>query len=190
MKYIAFIALACLAICGLSAAPAGAQDADVVTYQLKAARVAEIGPQPSTPRGLVWPTSQTATRGSYFGFRLVLGALYDPIAFPSDTWINIACMSQDPRVKWSSTFGSNSYVYVHAIIYEQNLDGSLNTDTAINTFDTTESDEGICNLAYGLDSSFIEIPRTFNAAVVTLLSGGGTGQYVEVVESVERMIVK
>ncbi len=79
-------------------------------------------------------------------------------------------------------------MYVHALIYELGTDGSLNTDTVISTAETTESDEGIYNLPHGVDTTFIEIPRTFAAAVISVFSVDREWQYVEVVENVERML--
>ena len=164
-----------------------AQSTDIATYQLKLDRAASAPPPQPMYRGLVMPTEQTAGR-PYFGFRLILGGAYEPSIFPDDTWINIACVAHDTRVKWDrEEFGSN-LIRVHALIYELDQDGSLNTDTVYSTVDTTESDEAICDLAYGADSSFIEIPRTFKAAVVSLFSVAGTRQYVEVVEIVERAL--
>ena len=173
-----------------------AQSADVLAYQLKralAAEVAEIdaslGITQPTISGIVMPSGQTATRPR-FGYRLILGGTYEPSAFPTETWINIACLSQDPRVAWDDDEFGSSLVYVHALIYELNADGSLDTTTRISTNDTSESDEGICDLEQGVDTSFIEIPRTFEAAVVSLFSVGRATQYIEVVENVERALAQ
>ena len=155
MKNILFVIVIAL---GLSPAMAAAQSSDVITYQRKAARQAEIGSQVERPRlqSLVLPSSQTDLR-AYFGYRLILGGVYYPSAFPTETWINVACLSHDPRVAWNTeTFGFD-LVRVHAIIYELNTDGSLNTNTKISTVDTEESDEAICDLSWGVDASFIEI---------------------------------
>ena len=172
-----------------------AQSADVLAYQLKRALTAEVaeidaslGITQPTISGIVMPSGQTTTR-SRFGYRLVLGGAYKPSAFPTETWINIACLSQDPRVAWDDEFGS-SLVYVHALIYELNADGSLNTNTKISTNDTSETDEAICDLEQGVDTSFIEIPRSFKAAVVSLFSVGRATQYIEVVENVERALAQ
>ena len=79
-------------------------------------------------------------------------------------------------------------VYVHAQVYELQADGSLNTATMINTADTTESDEGICDLSGGVDTSWIEVPRTFEPQYVTLSSVGLSTQHIEVTELVERAL--
>ena len=62
---------------------------------------------------------------------------------------------------WDASKFGFSLVRVHALIYELNSDGSLNSDTVISTVDTTPFDEAICDLSQGVDTSFIEIPRTF-----------------------------
>ena len=125
---------------------------------------------------LVRPSEQTTTHPR-FGYSLIVGARYDPSVFPSESWIYIGCISQDPRVKWDTSQFGFSLVRVHALIYELNDDGSLNSNTMISTVDTEASDEAICDLSQGVDTSFIEIPRTFNAAVVSLLSIGSSTQY-------------
>ena len=145
------------------------------------------GPPAPMIRGLVWPSEQTARR-PYFGFRLIVGAPYDPITSPRDTWIWVGCISADPRVAWNRDDYGSALVRVHALIYEMNRDGSLNTDTVISTAETTESDEAICDLENGVDTSFLEIPRNFDAAVVSLFSVPGRTQYVEVVEHIERTL--
>ena len=157
---------------------------------MKHALAMEAGPPELRFRGLVWPSNQTATR-EYFGFRIILGGLYEPTAFEDETWINVACVSQDPRVSFDSEEYGSRLMYVHALVYEMNDDGTLNTDTSISTADTEELDEGICDVSQGVDTTFIEIPpRTFEAAVVSLISVARTGQYVEVVENVERMLTR
>ena len=160
---------------------------DVLMFQAKNARLAEAGAPAPRIRMLVRPSEQTPTHPR-FGYSLIVGARYDPSVFPSESWIYIGCISQDPRVKWDTSQFGFSLVRVHALIYELNDDGSLNSNTMISTVDTEASDEAICDLSQGVDTSFIEIPRTFNAAVVSLLSIGSSTQYIEVTESIERAL--
>ena len=123
-----------------------------------------------------------------FGYKLIVGGLYNPITRPLETWINIACMSQDPRVAFDEEKFGFRLVRVHAVVYETRLDGSLNWDTPISTIDTSDSDEAICNLKGGVDTSFITIPRTFRPGFVALLSVGRDSQHIEVTENVERAL--
>ena len=172
------------------ASPAFAQDgsSDVLLLQHKRALIAEAG-APVTPRvnTIVSPSNQTDLRPR-FGYRLVVGAPYNPSIDPTTTWIWVACESTDPRVAYDQTKFGSPLVRVHALVYALNADGSINTASPINTVDTPESDEGICNLSYGVDTTFIEIPRSFNAQVVSLISVGSTIQYVEVTDLVERAL--
>ena len=174
----------------LTVASAGAQttqaEADRANADLKRARVAEAGPPELRMQGLVFPPT-TSTR-EHFGYSLIVGAPYEPSAFPRETWIWVGCMSADPRVKYEEQKFGFSLVRVHALIYELGSDGSLDTSNPLSTVDTDESDEAICDLENGIDSSFIEIPRSFKPAAVTLFSVGRSTQYIEVVETVERAL--
>ena len=163
-------------------------DMEILTSQLKSARVVTIGPPPpSRTNTIVFPPGGTDAQPR-FGYRLIMGGLYEPSAFPDETWITIACLSSDPRVVYDDAQFGFSLVRVHALVCELDADGSLNTETPRSTADTTESDEAICDLSRGVDASFIEIPRTFKAAAVTLFSVGRPNQYVEVTEHVERAL--
>jgi len=174
----------------LSATPAPAQTAaDVAERAVKEALAAEAGPSPLRVRSLVMPSFETR-RGDYLGFRLILGGLYYPAAYPDETWVSVACVSQDPRVPFDGARFGSSLVYVDAYAYEMNQDGTLDTWTMIDTAETYELDEGVCDLSYGVDTTFISIPRTFDVAVVSLWSVPGNQQYVEVVENVERMLTR
>ena len=171
--------------------PAFAQSGslDVLADQRKQTKLDEVGPPPSRINTVVLPPSQTGTQPR-FGYRLIVGGLYKPSSFPSETWIDIACLSADPRVAYDEDQFGFSLVRVHALVYELRADGSLNTETKISTADTSESDEAICDLSRGVDNSFIEIPRTFEAAVVSLFSVGRPTQHVEVAEIVERALAR
>jgi hypothetical protein len=118
-----------------------------------------------------------------------VGAVYEPGAFEDETWIWVACQSVDPRVVWDrKDHGSSSYVRIHALVYELDRNGDINFDDRISTVDTEESDEAICDLRNGIDTSYIEIPRDFEPAVVQLISVASSRQNAEVVENVERMV--
>ncbi len=119
---------------------------------------------------------------------MVVGAPYNPTFYPTKTWIYVACESTDPRVAYDDTKFGSPLVWVHALVYALNADGSINTVSPINTVNTFDLDEGLCNLSNGIATTFIEVPRSFNAQVVTLLSAGNTTQYVEVTHVVERAL--
>ena len=183
-------ALVVLAVIASSVQPAAAQtsNAELAARQLKDARLLDVDPAELPARNIVPPSRQTS-RVRYFGYRLILGGLYEPTIFEDETWIDVGCQSLDPRVSWDrDDHGSSSLVRVHAIVYELDRDGSLNTDTAISTVDTSALDEGVCDVSRGIDTTFIEIPRTFEAAVVSLFSVASRGQRAEVVENVERTL--
>ena len=183
-------ALVVLAVIASSVQPAAAQtsNAELAARQLKDARLLDVDPAELPARNIVPPSRQTS-RVQYFGYRLILGGLYEPTIFEDETWIDVGCQSLDPRVSWDrNDHGSSSLVRVHAIVYELDRDGSLNTDTAISTVDTSALDEGVCDVSRGIDTTFIEIPRTFEAAVVSLFSVASRGQRAEVVENVERTL--
>ncbi len=174
------------------ASPAFAQDgsSDVLLLQHKRALIAEAGePVPVTAgvNTVVPPSNQTDLRPR-FGYRLVVGAPYNPTFYPTKTWIWVACESTDPRIAYDDTKFGSPLVWVHALVYALNADGSINTVSPINTVNTFDLDEGLCNLSNGIATTFIEVPRSFNAQVVTLLSAGNTTQYVEVTHVVERAL--
>jgi hypothetical protein len=184
------IALTALLVAVASPAFAQVGSSDILAFQHKRALIAEAGPPDTdTPQidGLVTPSNQTAARPR-FGYRLIVGAPYNPTAFPSETWINVACVSTDSRVAYDETKFGSRLVYVHALVYETKADGSLNTATVINTVETTKSDEGICDVSRGVDTTWIEVPRTFPAQYMTLVSIGRSTQYIEVTELVERAL--
>ena len=190
VKMIATAFLHGLAAVALLAAPAAAQtDADLAQEQRKhaLARMIPLDMEPSVRR-LVPPSEQTLRR-EYFGYRLLLGARYEPSIHDDEDWITVACQSVDPRQPWEDdVHGSSALVRVHALIYELERDGSLDTDGRISTAETEALDEGICDLSRGIDTTFIDIPRNFDAAIISLYSVAGRRQYAEVVENVERTL--
>ena len=174
------------------ASPAFAQDgsSDVLLLQHKRALIAEAGePLPVTAgvNTVVPPSNQTDLKPR-FGYRLIVGAPYNPTIYPTKTWIWVACESTDPRVAYDDTKFGSPLVWVHALVYALNADGSINTVSPINTVNTFDLDEGLCNLSNGISTTYIEVPRSFNAQVVTLLSAGNATQYVEVTHVVERAL--
>lgn len=183
-------ALIITAVLASTAQSAAAQqsNAELSARQLKDARLLETGSPEPLVRNLVPPSMQTE-RTPLFGYRLILGAVYEPIAFEDETWIYVGCQSVDPRVAWDRRdHGSLSLVRIHALVYELDRNGDINFDDYISTIDTEESDEAICDLRNGIDTSFVEIPRDFEPAVVQLISVASSRQNAEVVENVERTV--
>ena len=59
------------------------------------------------------------------------------------------------------------------------------------TFDTEESDEGICSASFTVDSTFIELPRLIvgrRAAAVSLIAVPTSRQYIEASKLVYRVL--
>lgn len=148
----------------LSPALASAQNDDLARWQQKRDRATavETGPQ---VRALVPPGRSTSTR-DYLGFELHQGGVYEPSAFPTEAWLEIACIHDDLETPYSRAKHGSALIRVHAIVYNADL------DEIHNTIDTDASDEAICNLTSSVDTSFIELSLTDGraAAAVALLS--------------------
>ena len=174
----------------LLATPATAQtDADLAQAQRKHAQMLAMPQDIDVPMSRLVPPSQQTSRRPLFGFRLLLGARYEPTIYDDTDWIYIGCQSVDPRVPWEDDEYGFPLIRVHAVMYELDRQGNLDIDGSISTAETEESDEAICDLSQGLDTSFIDVPRDFDAAVVSLFAVAGRRQYAEVVENVEREVI-
>ena len=165
-----------------SAAAQNASD-EILHRQIKDGSADGVGA--STPRGFVVPPR---TDGEHYGYRVELAGVYKPTSasFSNETWIYVTCTRADPRVAWDRKFGS-SRIRVHAFVYDLDADGDLRQ--RLNTADTRAVDEAVCNLAFPVDTSFIEVPRSWDVAAVSLFSfpPGGT-QKVEAVSVTDRSI--
>lgn len=78
-------------------------------------------------------------------------ALYEPIIDPAVTWVRLACFST-PGVSYPGSFG---LVYVDVVITHEDgqwLSGGFR--------DGEGNDRGICDVNQGIDTTFIEIPRS------------------------------
>ena len=167
--------------------PVAAQDLeDLARWQRKADRVAAVenltqGAPASM--NLIPPSGSTATR-SYFGVEVHQGGLYEPSIFPDETWLEIACIHNDLRVPYDRTRHGFGLLTVHAIVYDADLNSILNTN------DTTESDEAICDVASTVDTSFIELSRSLGsrAAAVAFIIVPRTGQYIEAAKVIYRIL--
>ena len=73
----------------------------------------------------------------------------EPSVYPDERWLNIACISEPGR----SYVGSNlSLLYVDVLLY---ANGELVWDTT-----TGDRERGICDINRGVDTTFVEVPRT------------------------------
>ncbi|MCY4602493.1 MAG: hypothetical protein OXF27_21525 [Acidobacteria bacterium] len=178
-------------VVALFASPALAQqsDAELAQFQQKHARVLSMPDDVPLRGSLLVPPSRQTERREYFGFRLLLGARYQPLIDDDTDWIFIGCQSVDPRVPWEDDYHGFYLIRVHALVFRLDKDGDLDTDNPYSTADTEESDEAICDLSRGIDTSFLEVPRDFDSAVVSLFAVASRRQYAEVVENVEREVI-
>ena len=167
----------------LTATPVfGQAAAETARYQAKADRIAAAQAELEI-RNLLPPGRSTATR-DYLGFELHQGGLYEPSIFPTETWLEIACIHADLETPYSRTAHGSSLLRIHAIVYDADL------DELHNTIDTTASDEAICNLSSSVDTSFVELPRATGrrAAAVAFIAVPGARQYVEPSKIIYRVL--
>ena len=181
--YSVAAAVAATFITAVSATTAAAQDAarEQARVQEKLARVAAIG-EPMA-RQLLPPGGSTA-RQPYFRVEIHQGGVYEPSLYPSESWLEIACIHDDLQTQYSrAEYGSGLFT-VHAIVYDADL------DEIHNTIDTTASDEAICSVSFTVDSSFIELSRADGrrAAAVVLIAAPSARQYVEASKLVYRVL--
>ena len=151
-------------------------------WETKAGRVVAVQAEPQV-RNLLPPGRSTATR-DYLGFELHQGGLYEPSIFPTETWLEIACIHADLETEYDRTKHGSSLLRIHAIVYDADL------DEIHNTIDTTASDEAICNLNSSVDTSFVELPRATGrrAAAVAFIAIPRSTQYVEPSKIVYRVL--
>ena len=161
---------------------AGQAASETARWQTKADRVAAVQGEPRV-RNLLPPGRSTATR-DYLGFELHQGGLYEPSIFPTDTWLEIACIHADLETPYNRTQHGSSLLRIHAIVYDADL------DEIHNTIDTTASDEAICNLSSSVDTSFVELPRATGrkAAAVAFIAIPSARQYVEPSKLIYRVL--
>ena len=157
-----------LALIPWFAAPAAAQpDADLAQAQRKHAQVLAMPQDLEVPSSnLIWPSQQTSRR-PYFGFRLMLGARYEPSIYDDTDWIYIGCQSVDPRVPWEDDEYGFPLIRVHAVMYELDRQGNLDIDGSISTVETEDTDEAICDLSQGLRRNSDGLRRGGELDVVT-----------------------
>ncbi len=163
----------------------GQEQEDVTRWQDKQARAAELNRQQPEPqvRNLIPPGRSTSVR-SYLGFELHQGGLYEPSIFPTETWLQVACIHADLETPYDRTAHGSGLLRIHALVYDADL------NKIHDTTDTDESDEAICNLAYTADTSFVELSRTIGsrASAVAFIAIPSSGQYVEPSKIIYRVL--
>ena len=160
---------------------ASAQDAE--RWQDKRARAETFNAQQVQGDNLLPPGHSTSTR-SYLGVEIHQGGLYEPSIFPTETWLEIACIHDDLQVQYSITEHGSSLFKIHALVYDADI------EKIHDTTDTTDSDEAICSVSSTIDTSFIELPRAVGqrAAAVALIAVPRAGQYVEASKLIYRIL--
>ena len=162
----------------LMAAPAVAQS-DHDLARIKTERAAEMASQPEVAAVILGPSN-----GDALGIHVIQGGVYEPSVFPSESWLEVACLHDDLTQKYSRTKHGSSLVRVHAILYDK--DG----DEFLDTVDTTATDEGICSVDNTVDYTFIEFARTEEIGRVLLFFAPGTTQSIEASEFTYRIFPK
>ena len=163
------------------AAPAEAQDAE--RWQEKQRRADAVMQEGGGPNALLAPSGSTSTR-EYLGIEVHQGGVYNPSVFPTESWLEVACVHNDLTKSYSRSGHGSSYLRIHAIVYDSDI------DRIHDTTDTEATDEALCDIRSSVDTSFIEIPRSVGrrAAGVALIIVPSRGQYVEASKIVYRVM--
>ncbi len=174
---------ATFAAVGIAVNLASAQDAE--RWQEKSARAETFDRQHVEANNLLPPGHSTTTR-TYLGIEIHQGGLYEPSIFPTETWLEIACIHNDLQVQYSRTEHGSSLFKIHALVYDADI------NKIHDTTDTTASDEAICSVSSTIDTSFIELPRTVGrrAAAVALIAVPSARQYVEASKLIYRVLLR
>ena len=130
------------AVLALWVGGAQAQDGERRAYEeskLAAKQVAGLG-----------PVANLRAPYEYSGYHVVIGVYgaYNPTIDSSVTWLNLACMSTPGRA-----YEGFSLMYVDVALFEE---GELVWDSS------EHEDRGICDINRGVDTTFIEVPRSLN----------------------------
>ena len=104
---------------------ASAQDAE--RWQDKRARAETFNAQQVQGDNLLPPGHSTSTR-SYLGVEIHQGGLYEPSIFPTETWLEIACIHDDLQVQYSITEHGSSLFKIHALVYDADIEKIHDTD--------------------------------------------------------------
>ena len=95
---------------------ASAQDAE--RWQDKRARAETFNGQQVQGDNLLPPGQSTSTR-SYLGVEIHQGGLYEPSIFPTETWLEIACIHDDWQVQYSITEHGSSLFKITSVPHFQ-----------------------------------------------------------------------
>ena len=89
--------------------------------QDKRARAETFNGQQVQGDNLLPPGHSTSTR-SYLGVEIHQGGLYEPSIFPTETWLEIACIHDDLQVQYSITEHGSSLFKIHALVYDADIE--------------------------------------------------------------------
>ena len=137
--------------------------------RIKAERAAEISRLPDMAALVLDPSDSEDA----LGIHVVQGGVYEPSAFPTESWFEIACIRDDLTVEYDRDKHGFYLVRVHAALYDG--DG----DEVYNTAETDDIDEGLCSVDSTIDTTWIEIPRGTEVASVILRFAPRSTQQIE-----------
>lgn len=157
-------------------ASSAAAQSDHERARIKADRAAEMAGQIPVAAVILGPSD-----GDALGIHVIQGGVYEPSIYPSESWLEIACLHDDLTVEYSRTEHGFSLVDVHAILYDK--DG----DEFLDTTDTTAYDEGICSVDNTVDYTFIEFDRDEEIGPVLLFFAPSATQNIEASEFTYRV---
>ncbi len=134
-------------------------------------------------RGVLFPPDSVLT-SPLFGMSVTVYGIYEPTAFPTDSWLRIVCAPADPREVHDEDEHGFDLVRLHVALYD---------DDSEEIWDSSESTEtlasAICDISDAVDSSFFEFPRTLEPAWAFVWVSPLTTQDVELVEITYRPLV-
>lgn len=160
-------------------APSASAQSDHDRARIKTERATELASLPVVAPVILFPSD-----GDALGIHVIQGGVYEPSAFPAESWLEIACIHDDLTEEYSDTKHGSGLVRVHAILKDE--DG----DTFLDTLDTTASDEGICSVSNTVDVTFIEFSRRQEVGSVLLFFAPRTTQNIEASEFTYRVLPK
>ena len=164
LRFPTLIVLFFAALLSLSASAQSDHD----RARIKTDRAAELASLPDVAPVILFPSERDA-----LGIHVVQGGVYEPSAFPTESWLEIACIHDDLTEEYSDSKHGSSLVRVHAILYD--LDGDEFLDTA----DTSDFDEGICSINNTVDVTFVEFSRSEEVGSVLLFFAPRATQNIE-----------
>lgn len=157
--------------------PSASAQSDHERARIKTERATELASLPEVAPVILFPSD-----GDALGIHVIQGGVYEPSAFPAESWLEIACIHDDLTEEYSDTKHGFSLVRVHAVLYDE--DG----DEFLDTLDTAASDEGICSISNTVDVTFIEFSRREEVGHVLLFFVPRATQNIEASEFTYRVL--